>query len=554
MRIGVLTDSEVTPAWAYSAFRMASEIRGVEFPVVVLNGDCVDQRMSFLKRILLRTRHFLSTLYLVVDHRFFNSEPDAFKNRSFKELFPNADRVVVKPIRTKFRDRFSSVDLDTIRSYNLDILFCRGFRILSGDILTIPKYGVWSFHHGDNLLNRGKPAVFYETFQSWEGIGTILQILKEELDNGTVIYKSISGHRSRFVSKNMNSVYWKSSFFIKRSIQILMLLGWEEFLKTRMKKYDKELSIYSRPLYTMPGNLTFSRLFILHYTRFLLSIISNFIWRDYWTIGFLRDSNVKNFSLHRFNFVRLPKDRFWADPIVVNYQNKSLIYFEEFIFKSGKGRISVIELPESGDIDFRNSKVVLELENHLSYPFVFKHEDQLYLVPECSSSGRVDLYRCNGQPHSFEFVKTLLNDIKAYDSTLFYKDHKWWIFANVVPHESVSSYEELCLFYSDDLLSGIWNSHPLNPIVSDVRSSRPAGPIFSLDGVYFRPSQICTPSYGYGIAINKIIKWTTDDYEEEVIEKILPEWSSDSKLVHSLSHNDSVIVVDAAFRKFRFGV
>ena len=44
-----------------------------------------------------------------------------------------------------------------------------------------------------------------------------------------------------------------------------------------------------------------------------------------------------------------------------------------------------------------------------------------------------------------------MENIKAYDATVIYHKNKWWMFADVVEHEGVSSWDELFLFYSDDL-------------------------------------------------------------------------------------------------------
>ena len=212
LRIGIITDTEYTPFWAYEMVRMVKELNNVEFPLIILNGDKINKSNNLLKKITSRLHIFVSVAYLTIEQKIFKSKPDAFEAKSFKDLLPKADRLIVHPIKSKFRDKFNNDDLGKIKKYKLDIILCRGFRILSGQILKLPKYGVWSYHHGDNDENRGRPAIFYETLERWNSIGTIFQILNEELDNGLVLYKSKSGHRSRFIFKNMNSIYWKSHF------------------------------------------------------------------------------------------------------------------------------------------------------------------------------------------------------------------------------------------------------------------------------------------------------------------------------------------------------
>ncbi len=553
IRIGILSDTEYTPFWAYEMIRMASELPDVEIPLLVLNSDKVSNKKSFFNKVYDRLSILFSILYLTLDQKLFKRKIDAFEAKSFKDLLPDAKRIFVSPIKTKFRDNFNKKDLNKIESFDLDIILCRGFRILTGEILNLPRFGVWSYHHGDNDENRGRPAVFYETVQRWNSIGTILQILKEELDNGIVIYKSKSGHKSKFVFKNMNSVYWKSSFFLKRCIVELQSKGWDRFINDKLKKYNSSINIYDRPLFTIPTNTQAIKLITYHYYNMIKDFLFDKIIYDQWHIAISQNSDISRLSMHRFNLIKIPKHRFWADPIIINFDSKTLIYFEDYHYKKKKGIISVIELPKNiKEIDYSSSKIALEKDYHLSYPFVFIYKNELYMVPETSSINNIDLYKCIDGYNNFKYVKTLISNVKALDSTLIYKDNLWWLFTNVVSHPAMSSYEELFLFYTDDLIKGEWIEHDLNPIVSDISSSRSAGPIFERDGKYYRPSQICSPIYGFGIAINEILVWSKSEYEEVKVEQINAEWEKSFKTIHTISQIEDIVVVDVAKRKFRF--
>ncbi len=111
-----------------------------------------------------------------------------------------------------YSDWFPEETLKQIREFDLDVALCFGFRILKGDALKIARHGVWSFHHGDNLVNRGGPAGFWEVMDGLPVTGSVLQVLTEDLDNGQVIYRSWSPTSDRFsVKANRNNLYWKSS-------------------------------------------------------------------------------------------------------------------------------------------------------------------------------------------------------------------------------------------------------------------------------------------------------------------------------------------------------
>src|SRR5205807_8550436 len=97
----------------------------------------------------------------------------------------------VEPIGKKFVQRFPAEAIEQIRAHDLDVLIRFGFNILHGDILQAARYGVWSYHHGDNEFYRGGPAHFWELREGSPLSGAILQVLTEELDGGLVLCKSL---------------------------------------------------------------------------------------------------------------------------------------------------------------------------------------------------------------------------------------------------------------------------------------------------------------------------------------------------------------------------
>ena len=71
------------------------------------------------------------------------------------------------------------------------------------------------------------------------------------------------------------------------------------------------------------------------------------------------------------------------------------------------------------------------------------------------------------------------------DSTILFHKNKWWLFTNIADPEGTSPHNELYLFSSDNLLSHNWKSHPMNPVISDVKRARPAGKIIEHKGILY---------------------------------------------------------------------
>ena len=174
------------------------------------------------------------------------------------------------------------------------------------------------------------------------------------------------------------------------------------------------------------------------------------------------------------------------------------------------------------------------------------------MLPETAQNRTLEVYRCVRFPDQWEFVKTLMDDIYAVDATLFEYENKWWLFVNV-KNEGGSSLDALHLFFGDDPLSNHWTPHPLNPIVCDIHSARPAGRIFLQDGKIIRPSQDNSRRYGYAIQFNRIVKLSETDYEEIIESAFEPPRRARILATHTFNRTNDLVVVDAVIRRLKFG-
>jgi len=182
-----------------------------------------------------------------------------------------------------------------------------------------------------------------------------------------------------------------------------------------------------------------------------------------------------------FHPILPPPDREWADPFPWFHDGRFYLFVEEKLYSTNIGRIICLSL--DANMNITSSQVVLEKPYHLSYPFLFEYEEQLYMVPESNQNHAIELYKC------------LIPGIKAVDSTLLEKDGKWWLFANVLKNGGLS-WDTLHLYVADHPLSDHWVPHPKNPIVKDIHTARPAGRFLSNNEWLIRPSQDCSVRYG----------------------------------------------------------
>jgi hypothetical protein len=162
-----------------------------------------------------------------------------------------------------------------------------------------------------------------------------------------------------------------------------------------------------------------------------------------------------------------PPGRYWADPHVVQYEGRTHVFFEEFLYAERKGRIAVTTLDSGGRPG--PVQVALDLDSHLSYPDVFVHDGRLFMIPEGASSGRVDLYECLGGPRDWAFRRTLLADTPLVDVSVVEWQGRWWLFGSLKKPAGLRTAELLLLYSAEDPVTGVWREHRLSPLLADVR-------------------------------------------------------------------------------------
>lgn len=199
---------------------------------------------------------------------------------------------------------------------------------------------------------------------------------------------------------------------------------------------------------------------------------------------------------------------FVADPFMIYLQNSWFMFFEVLNSKTGLGEIGYAVSSDGFYWEYKN--IILRDQIHLSYPFIFEHNNEVYMVPETRQAGEVRIYKAIHFPDKWEPVQVIIKGDYA-DATLVEYANKWWLFA-------LHGTEDLHLFHSESLF-GDWIPHKSNPIIeNDLKSSRPAGKIISYENRLFRLAQDGYPLYGNKVRVFEILELNTKSYKEVEIE------------------------------------
>lgn len=255
-----------------------------------------------------------------------------------------------------------------------------------------------------------------------------------------------------------------------------------------------------------------------------------------------------HFTAQGFKTLPAPDGHFYADPFILRWQNRTFLFVEDYLYAQARGVLSVLELLADGS--FTPAQQILNRPYHLSYPFVFEQNGEVFLIPESMASRRIELYRAVEMPHRWELVKFLQEDVEAVDTTLWVENGVFYFFTNLVS-PGLTPNDVLSLFMSDSL-TGNWHPHPANPVSLDVRAARGAGKLFRMGDKLVRPAQDCSVRYGYATQLNHVQVLTPDKFREEPLFRIEPDWTKDLIGTHTINSDDTVEVIDGQVYQVKY--
>ena len=546
LRIGILLDCYTVPAWVFSCLERVAGLSSADIVLVVLRQS-PSPKETTASGIWRGRRTLLYRFFNRIDTALLGRHADAMAPADLSKLLSDIPTVRVTPRSTTQTDSFSAEDVSAINRENLDIIIKFGFKMLCGDILTAARFGIWTYRHGDNVPGESAPPGFWEAVEKRPETNCTLQMLRQSPHADSTVYRLSLFTYPFSPARNRNYLLWASSALLARQIDILHSLGEERFL-ARVRGFSEPLWTYDGPKYTIPSNLKTVAAVIRLAARLVQELYRRLVFEDCWHLLYELNDTSKLAPIGLKQLVP-PEGAFWADPHVIYRDGRYFVFIEEYLHRTGKGHISVIEMDEQG----RSTRPlpVLQADYHLSYPFLIEWEGRYYMVPESSEHGTVDLYECMEFPAVWRYRLTLMANVKAVDATLIHHQGMWWLFAGLVDNWAAFPQVELFLFFSDSLFATDWQPHPMNPVVSDVKRARPAGRIVERGGKLYRPSQDCSRNYGYGFDLNEILVLSTTDYVEERRCSVRPNWDRQVLGCHTFATTGKLAMIDAFKRRRR---
>ena len=219
-----------------------------------------------------------------------------------------------------------------------------------------------------------------------------------------------------------------------------------------------------------------------------------------------------------------PEVGYYADPFVL----EGYIFMEHF--NGEKGLIVVF------DTVTQSVRTIIDEPHHMSFPNVFKHEGEYYMVPEEGEIAKVRIWKATNFPYEWEPVHTIIGGgMHPGDTELFEWDGKWNLF-------TTSGNDHILYLLQSDSLLGSYQY----VLEKEIQNSRPAGKMFIRNGMIFRPVQKCENQYGEKV-IMKVVE--LNPYAERENPKEYSPWVTEMNGYHTFNFDHEFVVVDGRYEK-----
>lgn len=473
------------------------------------------------------------TLYSV----FINRTSDHRRKCSLEGL-GRVEDVFIEPIfsRSKQLVYYSNESIEKLGKLKLDIMLRGNARgIFRGKILTTAKNGILSFHHGDNRWNRGGPPAFWEVYGRKLTTGFVLQLLTENLDGGTILFRGNFTTRRSFIENEVN-LYKESNPYLASIVL--------EFAMEGRFPESEENAIFSNEILKTPT--VWQSLLYLWSTFWVFCklLIERMVFRKHnrWSVAYIF-SKGENAELRKGTIVQNPPNRFFADPFVVTSNNRTICFVEDYSFSDQRGKISAIEIFDKDNYEVLGP--IITEPFHMSFPFVFEFEDKLYMTPETVEEQSIRLYVCVDFPRKWEFVREIMTQVNAVDPIIFEMSDTWWLFVNEAAKGCSDRNAKLMAYSSNDPTKGCWEPHSLNPILFDSETGRNGGLLQCSGGRVIRCRQKQGfNNYGESLSLAIVTELSNGKFSEKQLAIVEPNFFPNIKGCHHIHNSHNCVVYD----------
>lgn len=234
------------------------------------------------------------------------------------------------------------------------------------------------------------------------------------------------------------------------------------------------------------------------------------------------------------------KDNWIADPFILFVNDESISIIAEQLYK-GVGRLVLLDV-DLASMEIKRLKVILQLPTHLSFPYIWQENGNIFIMPENVESGNLRIWKYNAEKEILEDPKVVIDE-QLEDSQLCKIGNKYYIMGVKYVHNDYFMCTKHLEIYSADSLFGPY-SH-LQTIDNELRLERGAGMIWHEGDTIIRPAQNCENGYGTNLLFYRMKLQEDGTFSENLEYEYYPDKNHPrSRAFHTFNEKDGYVVVD----------
>ena len=544
-RIGVIIDSTQVTKQIYDLVQLSKKSKNYQISTLLINETSEHNKnritkifskiqnydlTRYLSNIVFKAICKLEAIYLkrLVKYSNFYSKFQLHEEDEFEII-----KINPKNLKDSLTIEYTKTDLEKIKNAKLDLLIYTSIGNLKGEILTVCPDGIITIYYSDDEKNQIGPPGFWEVYDRKPRTGFIIQRLKDELGQAEILYRGFVA-TSWFYSLNLAKLYEIANPYLHDAIEDITTK--KSFLNIQKMKTTTQI------LSKFPS-IIHSFIYFLKTTRILLEkLFITYSGRCYrWGVSYQFIDTWRNAELKQSTKIPNPQNRFLADPFVIYRNGSHYCFVEDYDLLKKKGSISVYKLSPGSSTELGTA---LTEDFHLSYPYLFEFNNELYMCPETGERREIRIYKCTDFPLKWVFHKTLMNDVSAADTSIFAYEDKWWMFTNLDRSSICDHSSQLHIFYASNPLTDDWIPHINNPVIFDPLIARNGGLIKNMNSIYRVYQRQGFDFYGEAFGVAKINKLTISEYSEKSLFEAEPTFFKGIKGTHTFNFAKGILVLD----------
>ena len=205
-RFGVMCYGPVMRQWEVQSVRHLLDA-GLAKPVLVII-DASQEGKRIGERLLNHGRPYRPPHGLGL----FLNRSRALAPWSLEQLLPGIPRIRCAPIESgPETGQFSQRDIEEIAAHRLDFILRFAFRTIRGDVLNIPRYGIWSFLHGRHDDHLARAPLFREMYGGESVVRVLLERLTDERESTAVLREGYVNTIKHSYGQSIDNVYFEAA-------------------------------------------------------------------------------------------------------------------------------------------------------------------------------------------------------------------------------------------------------------------------------------------------------------------------------------------------------